>query len=189
MKAYMYAVIILVLAVILGCQDIFTYSPLDFLERDPSTLSKAQQLLYAQQALSSGNDSAMAAALDVVENDLIPDDPTNPDLWLLAGDLKWALSHASIAMQNYLVDNSNQFPAPAAYAAFLLYIENVLSNAEETLMKDAADIFYYTNAEQNYGATLHAMQLLATGVGLLSAGDPYLNATTYLDAAIAALVP
>lgn len=189
MKAYLSILIILVLAVCFGCQDVFTYSPLDFLERDPSTLSKEQQLLYARQALSSGDDSAMNKALNIVVNELIPADPTNPDLWLLGGDLKWTLSHAPIALQNYLFANNNQFPAPASYGAFLTDIEAELSSAEKTLMRDAADTFYYTNAEQNFGATLHAIQLLATGIGLLSAGDPYLNATAYLDAAIAALTP
>jgi hypothetical protein len=111
MKAYFFIIISFILVLCFGCQDVFTYSPLDFLERDPKTLSKEQQLLYAKQALSSGNEDAMEKALSVVE-DQLADDPNNAELLLLTGDLKWTLSRAPIAMQNYLFDNNNEFPDP-----------------------------------------------------------------------------
>ena len=84
MKARVGLVFLLFVVFISGCQNFFTYSPLDILQRDPDSLSKEQQLVYARQALSSGNKKAMEDALDIVVNDLIPDDPTNPDLYLYA---------------------------------------------------------------------------------------------------------
>ncbi len=200
MKTISYAVsgLLLLVFCISGCQDIFTYGPLDILQRDPSTLSKDQQLLYARQALSSGDDDAMSSAVDLVEDTLIPGDPNNADLFLLLGDLKWRLSHAPIALQNYLFNNSNQFPDPADYITFANDIQSGLSSAERNLLYDAANNCYYY-AENTLTATLNAVQQLATGVGILAyqAQLPLgsqdlamiLAAETYITNAISVLVP
>jgi hypothetical protein len=56
-----------------GCEQIFTYTPFAALRRDPSTLSSAQQLTYAEQALASGDKTAMAAAYDAIKANPSPD--------------------------------------------------------------------------------------------------------------------
>ncbi|MBN1798824.1 MAG: hypothetical protein JW822_09615 [Spirochaetales bacterium] len=193
MKAYASVIILLLLAVIFSCQDIFTYSPLDILERDPKTLSKEQQLLYAEQALSSGRRGVMIDALDVVVNELLPDDPTSVKLNLLVADLLWALSNAPIALQNYLFDNSNQFPDPGVPADFPLFVadlESRLNPPDDILALQTAAVYYW-NVENILGGSLHAMQQLATGIGLLSI-DPVANfaiATPYITNAINAMIP
>jgi hypothetical protein len=187
MKVCFIALIPLVLALCAGCQDFFTYSPLGFLERDPETLSKEQQLLYAEQALSSGNEDAMGKALSVVIDQLV-DDPNNVKLLLLAGNLWWTLSHAPVALQNYLFDNSNQFPAPGTYDVFVADIEGRLTQPNDIPYLRAAAAAYMA-AEAN-GGTLHAVQQLVTGIGLISINIANLPvAAVYLDAAITALVP
>ncbi|HYW83278.1 MAG TPA: hypothetical protein VFB30_08480 [Spirochaetia bacterium] len=65
--------ILLVLVILTGCQDIFTYTPLKGLQRDPSTLSAQQRLVYAQDALASGDKNAMLAAYNAIKNDTSPD--------------------------------------------------------------------------------------------------------------------
>ena len=65
--------ILLVLMTLAGCQDIFTYTPLKGLQRDPSTLSASQRLVYAQEALASGDKEAMQAAYNAIKNDTSPD--------------------------------------------------------------------------------------------------------------------
>src|ERR1700690_1173027 len=65
--------ILLVLVVLSGCQNIFTYTPLKGLQRDPSTLSAPQRLVYAQDALASGDKGAMLAAYNAIKNDTSPD--------------------------------------------------------------------------------------------------------------------
>ncbi len=58
------------LAVLLtGCQAIFTYTPLTALQRSPASLPAAQRLEYAQNALASGDKTAMAAALLAIQDD------------------------------------------------------------------------------------------------------------------------
>ena len=52
-----------------GCEALFTYSPFTGLQRNPSSLSPAQRITYAQDALASGDKAAMQAAYDAVKND------------------------------------------------------------------------------------------------------------------------
>jgi hypothetical protein len=66
------ALLAMLLVSLAGCQAVFTYTPLTFLQRPPSSLPPAQQLEYAQNALASGDKSAMAAALLVIQNDPSP---------------------------------------------------------------------------------------------------------------------
>jgi len=47
----------------------FTYSPLSGLKRPPSSMTPAQRLTYAQDALASGNTADMKAAYDAIIND------------------------------------------------------------------------------------------------------------------------
>ncbi|HET6484929.1 MAG TPA: hypothetical protein VFH83_00830 [Spirochaetia bacterium] len=66
-------VIVFSLLTLVGCQEIFTYTPLAFLRRDPSTLSPAQKVEAAKEALQSGDPSAMKAAYDAIKSDTSPD--------------------------------------------------------------------------------------------------------------------
>jgi hypothetical protein len=52
-----------------GCQAMFTYSPLSGLQRPPSSMTPAQRLTYAQDALASGDTAAMKSAYDAIKND------------------------------------------------------------------------------------------------------------------------
>jgi hypothetical protein len=54
---------------LVGCQAIFTFSPLSGLQRDPSTMSPEQRLTYAQDALASGDTAAMQKAYNAIKND------------------------------------------------------------------------------------------------------------------------
>ena len=47
----------------------FTYTPLSGLQRPPSSMTPAQRLTYAQDALASGNTADMKAAYDAIKND------------------------------------------------------------------------------------------------------------------------
>ena len=52
-----------------GCQQIFTYSPLTFLQRPPATLPPEARLTYAEDALASGDKDAMKTAYDAIKDD------------------------------------------------------------------------------------------------------------------------
>ena len=75
------AIGVLFLLVLSSCEQMFTWSPLAFLRRDPASLSEEQQIRYGRDALASGDRAAMAEAFDLLK------DSTDPDVKLLAADL------------------------------------------------------------------------------------------------------
>lgn len=77
---------VMLLAAVTSCQRVFTYSPLSFMQRDPSTLPADQQVSYAENMLASGSAEDMAAAYALIQA-LLAQDSTNPDLQILAAEL------------------------------------------------------------------------------------------------------
>jgi hypothetical protein len=84
------------LALLAGCQAVFTYSPLSFLQRDPANLPPEQQVSWAEQALASGDPQAMAQAYELVKDD--------PDQAYLAASLAAELSGVTQALADAIAD-------------------------------------------------------------------------------------
>lgn len=61
--------VLLLLFLFAGCQAIFTYSPLSFLQRDPANLPLDQKITWAENALASGDPEAMATAYDAIKDE------------------------------------------------------------------------------------------------------------------------
>ncbi|MFW5685195.1 MAG: hypothetical protein ACOC0O_00935, partial [Spirochaetota bacterium] len=80
-KSLRVASILLVLALVAGCESVFTTSPLSFLQRDPSQLSAGQRVTYGHDALASGDADKMADAFDALK------DSDDPETQLLAAEL------------------------------------------------------------------------------------------------------
>lgn len=70
-----------------GCEQFFTTSVLSGLQRDPSNLSFDQQVAYAESALSSGDEDAMADAYDALSDSLEDENNDDPALNSLAAEL------------------------------------------------------------------------------------------------------
>lgn len=101
------SVIVLVAVTILiytSCQQIFTYSALEWAQRDPADLPPEQQISYAESILSSGDTEAMADAYAVID-DLLADNPDDVDLQLLAADLAIGGSGITDAIADLDLDN------------------------------------------------------------------------------------
>jgi hypothetical protein len=64
-----------------SCQQIFTYSVLEWAQRDPSTLPLAAQISYAEAALASGDQAAIESAYAAISSS------TDPDTQALASQL------------------------------------------------------------------------------------------------------
>lgn len=86
-------IILIVLAVITvliytSCQQVFTYSPLSWAQRDPSGMPEPQKIAYAKSLLSSPNatTSDIKTAYNMI-NKLVTANPQDADLQLLAADL------------------------------------------------------------------------------------------------------
>jgi hypothetical protein len=86
-------VTILVYLLLSSCQQIFTYSPLTFAQRDPADLPPEQQVAYAESALASGDVDAIISAYEAIANS------DDPDINLLASELAFAGSGVSDAIE------------------------------------------------------------------------------------------
>ncbi len=110
----------LMLAVMLSsCQAVFTFSPLASFQRNPATMTAAQQITYAQQALATGDPSTMKAAYDAIKSS------TDPEVNLLAGQLAFGASGATDALTQALADVASGGSLPS--------INTVLQNVDITL--------------------------------------------------------
>jgi hypothetical protein len=103
-----------------GCQQIFTYTPFAGLRRDPATLSPAQRLTYAQDALASGDKAAMAKAYEALKADTSPDASyTTAQLGielsgvseLLSGMVDGSIPMASATIPDFLAAHPELSPA------------------------------------------------------------------------------
>jgi hypothetical protein len=88
--------LVLVLVLIASCQQIFTFSPLSFLQRDPSKLPPEQQIAYAEGALASGDAETMAVAYNLINGS------DDPNVALLASDLAIGASGLTDALTTAL---------------------------------------------------------------------------------------
>lgn len=88
------SVIVLVVASIFiytSCQQIFTYSALEWAQRDPANLPPEQQVAYAEAALASGDQAAIEAAYDAISTS------TDPDTQALASQLAVSASQLAVS--------------------------------------------------------------------------------------------
>ena len=149
-------VIIMVLVTILiytSCQQIFTYSVLEWAQRDPANLPEAQQIAYAESILTSGDTEAMAEAYEVI-NDLVTDNPDDVELRLLAADLAIGGSGITDAIANLDLENLDTS------------VETILASLDLTLVAAAAD--HVIAAEALDPTAISAEQYLNTGLILLA---------------------
>lgn len=77
------AVVLLVL--LSGCEQVFTYNVFQSLSRDPANLSPEQQQAYAEAALESGDSEAMAEAYAALRDEALESE--DPELTSLTADL------------------------------------------------------------------------------------------------------
>lgn len=141
---------LLLLALLLsGCQEVFTYSLFEGLQRDPSSLPPEQQISFARSALASGDPDAMADIYDEIV-DLAADDP---ELYLLAADLAMGASGITNVVDDVL---SADDPSTLDFNTVLASVDLVmLANvADNVLAAEAAGVGGVT--EEQYVAAAGA---------------------------------
>ncbi|MDY7027356.1 MAG: hypothetical protein SVR04_03560 [Spirochaetota bacterium] len=93
------ALFVVLLVLLLGsCEQMFTFSPLSWAQRDPANLSDAQKIAYAESVLGSGDADAMADAYNAIK------DSSDPDVQLLASKLALGASGINEAIENALAN-------------------------------------------------------------------------------------
>lgn len=80
--------------VFVGCEQFFTYSPLSFLQRDPSTLPMDQRISYARLALEGGDKETQKDAYNAIKGS------DDPEVQLLASKVAVGASGLNDAIAN-----------------------------------------------------------------------------------------
>jgi hypothetical protein len=139
-----------------GCQAIFTYSPLSGLQRPPSSMTPAQRLTYAQNALASGDLTAMKNAYDAIKND------TSSQAEYTAAQLGIEISGVPTLLVKVAAD-------PNSVAAQLNTMSTFIAsnNLHPTYMVAAAA---QLSAAQAAGATLTNMDMAMSAMGIILGG-------------------
>jgi len=121
----MIALLLTASLVMISCQEVFTYSLFEGMQRDFSSLPKEQKISYAEDVLASGDAAAMAEIYDEIAA-MAADDP---ELYLLAADLAMGASGITGVIDDVL---SAEDPSTLDYA-------DVLASVDMTMMSYVAD--------------------------------------------------
>ncbi len=104
------AVSLLIILSAAGCQKVFTFSPVSFLQRPVSSLSAAQQISVGKDALASGDPAQMKAALEALLKD-----KTSAEAQYVASQLGVELSGVASVITG-IVDGSITLPQTVSAA-------------------------------------------------------------------------
>ncbi len=158
------ALVFSVLIVLIGCQAVFTFSPVSFLQRDPSKLSLDQKKTYAEDALASGDSDAMLAAYNAIKDDATGS--TDGELNLLAAKLAMELSGVPDLL-NQVLSGDIDLSASGGSSDF----DALLAELNTSFLVEAAG--FYTDADTN-GANLNSTDYLLGAACILieSCTDP-----------------
>ncbi len=180
-RLFFFSGIGILFVLIASCQQMFTYSPVSWAQRDPSTLSDDQKITYAEDVLSSGDTKTIAEAYDLI-NDLVTANPDDVQLQLLAADLALGGSGIADTIENIDLDTLDSGS-----------IEDILSGIDLDLVSASAD--HVIAAEALDPSAISDVQYLNTGLILLAkaadeavGGFPSLSTITSTDAGWTTLV-
>jgi hypothetical protein len=155
-----------VLALLVGCDTIFTTSPLSWARRDADSKSLEQRVNDAKDALASGKTDEIADAYDAIKDDVAGDG----DLELLAGQLTLALSGI-----NDTFDDLSNIDFTDTFAETQSYVNGLVAVLSAPYVQDSAS--FYADASAHGGDftgtdyILGAMAMLADATITAGGGD------------------
>lgn len=156
-------IVFVVSAILLSsCEAVFTFSPLKAFATDPSKMSPAQQVAYAETALSSGNIDAMTSAYNAIKSS------TDPSTQLLAGELAFTISGATNVMTQAL--------GVVASGGSLSSIQTELQSINTSLVSDGAqDVVAADNAGVPVSDTQYALAAASLAASAAKQAGGYSN--------------
>jgi hypothetical protein len=154
-RLLLFAICLFTIFLVLGCQGVFTFSPFGFAADDPAKMPRAQLLTYSWDVIASGDKAKMTAALNATVA-MATANPTDGDLWYVAGNLALTLSNAARLFTHQIEIFINH---PASVVAFK-------STIDQSMLMAASGM--YLNAGMN-GVTLNPVDYIFASIGLLLA--------------------
>ena len=120
--------------ILTGCEAVFTYSPLSFLQRDHADLSDEQQIVWAEEALASGDTEAMKEGYDAIKELAV--DSSDAEETYLAANLAMELSGAP-ELLNDIMEGTLDLSSESE-------LDEFFETIQEEYVEDAAGFFQST---------------------------------------------
>lgn len=178
------AIVLALITLLAGCEQVFTWSPFGGLQRNPANMSPEQQVTFAQDALESGDPDAMGDAFELLQ------DSEDPETQLLAVDLALGAAEIETTLTDLLAATMDEGGDPEQALADAL----AGLSAEDLAMLDAAGDLLDAAAEEGeptpeqYAFTAIGLLAVAAdeagGLEELETVDPDSDAAATLDQAI-----
>jgi hypothetical protein len=125
--------IVLLPILLISCEQMFTHSLFEWAQRDPSNLSEAQQVSYAQSVLGSGDKDAMTDAYEAIK------DNSDPEVQLLAAKLAVGASGLNEAVESAIADLDAIEDGSKSIEDYLNTIDAVMLTNVADRMSEALD--------------------------------------------------
>lgn len=163
-------VLILLALVTVSCEQIFTYSPVTFAQRDPANLPDAQKVAYAQSILGSGaSQEDLAAAYEAIA------DSSDPEVQLLASQVAVAASGIN-EMVSDILDNLDTFGEPGQT------IDDYINSIDDTMLANAITSMDAANADSSTSETISSEDYLVTAAAVILTNSSDLENEDFSDA-------
>ena len=155
------AAIALALVVLAGCEAIFTFSPVGFMQTPPDNMSADQLSGFGLDSLSGGDDEAMTLALDAINALIDAGDLTTEEvaeLSLVGGSLAIELSGVGDVLASVLLEEIDLTDFTS--------IDNAITTlgVNLELLSSGGDLLVGAGAA---GAELNSSQLALAAIGLI----------------------
>lgn len=156
-------------ALVVSCQQIFTYSPLKNipgLVPSPKDMTPAQQVSYGEQALASGDSTAMKTAFDALQQTLANTANPSPQTQVLAAQLAFGGSGAT-AVVNQLLGAVASGGASPDLATLQTTVQTALAGVDTSTAAAGAQLLLAATSNPSLPAGSITDAQLATGAAAL----------------------
>jgi hypothetical protein len=157
-KIFLLNISIMLVFLLLGCQQIFTFAPFGFAADDPATLSRDRLIQYGWDVMATRDTAKITAALNAMIT-AIAANPTDRELCYAAANLSLYLANVATVFISP--------PAPGATPPELAaYRTAYLAGINVPMLEIAAGLFAQAGTPPT-SITLNATDNIFTAIGLL----------------------
>lgn len=155
---------VLVVLMFIGCQDVFTFSPFEALQRDPASLPDEQKKTYATSVLANGTREEMNEAYTII-SDMAEKNKDDGDLQLLAADLAMGSSGMGdiIDSVSTLISSGSTEEVTEDPEGSLESFETMVENLDTEKLTAVST---YIEAAETAGAEVSSSQYVNAGMAL-----------------------
>jgi len=168
LRRFVYILLLTIITV--SCEQIFTYSPVTFAQRDPANLPDSQKVSYAQNILGSGaSQEDLAAAYEAIA------DSSDPEVQLLASQVAVAASGIN-EMVSDILENLDTFGDAGQT------IDDYLAEIDDAMLANAITSMDAANADSSTSEAISPEDYLVTAAAVILTNSSDLENEDFSDA-------